>query len=408
MTDLSPFIEKYIANFDYIREREKYKWTFLKSFKDNFDIESKDFHENLSNALDKSKNLLDSSSNYLPKTTILEIARHYPEEVRQLFKMIVTPDKDVVERMISFIDQSKRLASLCYKQGVLKYDKSHQDAHALSVYLSMYSPDTFYIYKTSMFCDFTQKINYHITPSSKGGVNNIHAYIQMCHEIEDQLFANKSIMELHNRWLDKYKFVGIDSANHMLTQDFIYAVFYHFNQLNISIKANKPTELTAIVNTIESNQLKIKLKEKTSFKPIKDNDYFNDHKRQKKLGNEGEVFVVEYEKKFLADNNRADLAKKVEHVSKTKGDGLGYDVLSYDLNGKERYIEVKTTRGTFSQEFFITANELEFSKRNAVKYWLYRVYDFNPNQNSGCIEMIHGDISNLCVVPTTFSVRIDK
>lgn len=408
MTDLSPLIEQYISNFNYIREREKYKWDFLKSFQLHFNIESKDFYENLSNALELSDNLLIAGSAYMPKTVILKIAKRNPEVVRQLFKDLSNPDEDLVERMNTFLNKTKILAIECQKQGILKYPRSHQDAHAISVYLTMIFPETYYIYKTSMFCDFTRKIKYHITPSSKGGVNNIPAYVEMCHEIETQLFANKTLMELHGKWLETNGFVGIDPANHMLTQDFVYAVFVHFDVLKLKVVPNQPKSGKVEVTRIEANELTVKPMKNTSFTSIRDNDYFNNHKRQKQLGNFGEIFVVEYEKRFLQENGRKDLAEKVEHVSMTKGDGLGYDVLSYDLNGRKKFIEVKTTRGALTQEFFVTSTELAFSKQNSGRFWLYRVYKFNEQNNTANIEMIHGDISNLCQVPATYCVRLNK
>jgi Domain of unknown function (DUF3883) len=36
-----------------------------------------------------------------------------------------------------------------------------------------------------------------------------------------------------------------------------------------------------------------------------------------------------------------DLALKVKHLSKEVGDGLGYDIHSFDLNGSDRLLEVK-------------------------------------------------------------------
>lgn len=58
----------------------------------------------------------------------------------------------------------------------------------------------------------------------------------------------------------------------------------------------------------------------------------------------GAEFVVRYEIARLSRENQERLAGKVERVSNTRGDGLGYDVLSFDGDGKERLIEVKTTR----------------------------------------------------------------
>ena len=41
-----------------------------------------------------------------------------------------------------------------------------------------------------------------------------------------------------------------------------------------------------------------------------------------------------------------------------RGDGAGFDVLSFDLGGKERLIEVKTTNGAARTPFFMTRNEM--------------------------------------------------
>ena len=44
------------------------------------------------------------------------------------------------------------------------------------------------------------------------------------------------------------------------------------------------------------------------------------------------------------DAGRDDLAGKVEQVSETVGDGLGYDVLSFEAaNSSKKLVEVKTT-----------------------------------------------------------------
>ena len=62
------------------------------------------------------------------------------------------------------------------------------------------------------------------------------------------------------------------------------------------------------------------------------------------LGQLGEEFAVEVEKRRLLFHGRDDLAAKVEWVAETCGDGLGFDVLSFDEgDDSERYIEVKTT-----------------------------------------------------------------
>ena len=60
-----------------------------------------------------------------------------------------------------------------------------------------------------------------------------------------------------------------------------------------------------------------------------------------------------------------DLADKIEHVAKTKGDGFGYDILSYDVINNavvEKYIEVKATTGNSTKPFDISENEVAVSE----------------------------------------------
>ena len=70
------------------------------------------------------------------------------------------------------------------------------------------------------------------------------------------------------------------------------------------------------------------------------------------------------------------LADRVEHVSKTKGDGLGYDILSFDANGRERFIVVKTTSFGRETPFFVTNGELKRSNEAKDQFHLYRLFEF--------------------------------
>ena len=70
------------------------------------------------------------------------------------------------------------------------------------------------------------------------------------------------------------------------------------------------------------------------------------------------------------------LANKVEHVSKTKGDGLGFDIHSFEANGQERFIEVKTTAFGKETPFFLTRGEVAFAKEHDDQFQLYRLFDF--------------------------------
>lgn len=105
-------------------------------------------------------------------------------------------------------------------------------------------------------------------------------------------------------------------------------------------------------------------------------NYLELEARNRALGQAGEEFVVRYETARLVSIGRDDLAGRVQHVSSTVSDRLGFDVLSFGEDGAERMIEVKTTKYGVLTPFFVTSHELAVSERHADGYSLYRVFDF--------------------------------
>ena len=97
------------------------------------------------------------------------------------------------------------------------------------------------------------------------------------------------------------------------------------------------------------------------------------------LGLAGEKHVFESEHRRLLTMERPDLARKIRWVSQEDGDGLGYDIRSYDTDGKERLLEVKTTRGGNTTPFYLTRNESAVAEERPDAFRLYRVYDFSKN-----------------------------
>ena len=112
-----------------------------------------------------------------------------------------------------------------------------------------------------------------------------------------------------------------------------------------------------------------------AFNAVK-KDYLAREAENRSLGLAGEEFVTQYEHWRLVQLGQRVLADRVEHVSNTRGDGLGYDVLSFEPDGQEKYIEVKTT--TFGKEtpFFVSRNEIAFSKAEKERFHLYRLFEF--------------------------------
>jgi hypothetical protein len=125
------------------------------------------------------------------------------------------------------------------------------------------------------------------------------------------------------------------------------------------------------------------------------------------LGLLGEELVLKQEINTLRNAGRDDLAEKVVHVSVVEGDGAGHDIKSFTLDGQVKFIEVKSTKGTASAPFFISPNEVEFSKKNAMNFYLYRLYDLDSTTRSAKVFVLAGDLTNcLELRPTQFIAEI--
>ncbi len=98
--------------------------------------------------------------------------------------------------------------------------------------------------------------------------------------------------------------------------------------------------------------------------------------RNRQLGKAGEAFVVQFERRRLLQENRADLAGRIRWTAKEDGDGAGYDVHSYTVAGTELLIEVKTTHGSARTPFFLTRNEVETASEFRDNWRIYRVHLF--------------------------------
>lgn len=139
------------------------------------------------------------------------------------------------------------------------------------------------------------------------------------------------------------------------------------------------------------------------FSPAR-RDYLAQEARNRSLGKAGELFVSELESRRLHAAGKKTLADRIEHVAMTQGDGLGFDVLSFEEDGRERLIEVKTTAFDELTPFFVSRNELARSRADAPSFLLCRVFDF---RNRPRLFSLAGDISDHCRLdPTSFTAEL--
>jgi hypothetical protein len=98
--------------------------------------------------------------------------------------------------------------------------------------------------------------------------------------------------------------------------------------------------------------------------------------RNRALGRAGEERILAHERASLLAAGRSDLADRIRWVSQVDGDGAGYDILSFEPDGSDRLIEVKTTKGWERTPFHITCNELAVAEARRGDWRLVRLWNF--------------------------------
>lgn len=135
------------------------------------------------------------------------------------------------------------------------------------------------------------------------------------------------------------------------------------------------------------------------YAPIKVN-YLEREQSNRKLGEEGERLIIKYEEWRLRQAGKENLADRIEWISKDHGDGMGFDILSKNTNGSDKFIEVKTTKLSKATPIFLTKNELSFSILKEKKFFLYRVFNFDSIPK---IFIRNGQYGNFCkIIPETY------
>ncbi len=158
-------------------------------------------------------------------------------------------------------------------------------------------------------------------------------------------------------------------------KSFFEKEFQRFVDESIALLAKK-INFERIVDKAPTKKKRIE--KSPSFRPIKIN-YLEQEQNNRNLGESGEQLVLDYERWNLTKAGKEKLANAVEWVSKDKGDGTGFDILSKHLNGKDKFIEVKTTKLQKETPIYFSRNEWKFAVIKDKDFFLYRVFNFKHN-----------------------------
>lgn len=102
---------------------------------------------------------------------------------------------------------------------------------------------------------------------------------------------------------------------------------------------------------------------------------------RKRNGQLGEQHVLKMERQRLRRARKSKLASKVRLVADDDV-SLGYDIHSFESDGRDRFIEVKTTGGT-SRTFEMSANEWKVAEEKRDRYLIARVTRINERSKGG-------------------------
>ena len=261
---------------------EEYKWEAFKKFNDCF-YSKKTIATRIEEAFSKAENIL-NSKRYFPLGMFKSVIPYYPFLLKELFN----ENNPLKSRIINYQKGFKAAVEELKKKGYNGWKKNdiispYQDVRAISVYLAMRYPEKYYIYKYGIYRDFAKLINHNIKQNNP--IERMVGYFELCDEVKSYLLKNKDLIAKYTKWLNKNKY--LDSEYYLLTQDFIYSVVCHrtqYSQPKNVIYINAKDIINKIEKYIVSNKgRKI--------------DYAKRDERYRSLGKEGELWVMEYEKK---------------------------------------------------------------------------------------------------------------
>ena len=122
--------------------------------------------------------------------------------------------------------------------------------------------------------------------------------------------------------------------------------------------------------------------------------------RNRALGEAGEELVLRHERNTLRAAGHGNLAARVRWVSREDGDGAGFDIASFESDGRSRLIEVKTTNGWERTPFHITRTEMAAADAHRDNWHLIRLWDFARSPRAFSIRPPLD--AHVQLTPTTF------
>lgn len=196
-------------------EEEEFKWRGIKTFQDNWDLDTQNLSDMIKRSLYGVSHMMVSQARF-PEGMIEDFAEREPDTVRAMFKDLFDESKDIVERFHSFKQKS---ADLLERVG--NGAKNHfQDERTIAFYLWLRYPDKYYVYQ------YTQARNLSIALGSdhriiKGRLDsNIREWLALYNEVTELMKQKPEVRNWETQGMTAVHYP--DPEYRMLATDLAY------------------------------------------------------------------------------------------------------------------------------------------------------------------------------------------
>lgn len=159
-TALESILSRYEGKMGLIRESEIYKWEALRDFKSAWDLDSSNLPEMLKASLLGFAQYLSSPVAY-PFISLIELSKHYPNQIRGELQHLSDESKQLDERIDSFYRATKHLGAKYADQHMgdgASLVRGSFPLQAISAYLTLVNPQQHYYYKDEEFQGYLRVI----------------------------------------------------------------------------------------------------------------------------------------------------------------------------------------------------------------------------------------------------------
>lgn len=196
-------------------EEEEFKWRGIKTFQDNWDLDTQNLSDMIKRSLYGVSHMMVSQARF-PEGMIEDFAEREPDTVRAMFKDLFDESKDIVERFHSFKQKSANLL-----ERVGNGAKNHfQDERTIALYLWLRYPDKYYVYQ------YTQARNLSIALGSdhriiKGRLDsNIREWLALYNEVTELMKQKPEVRNWETQGMTAVHYP--DPEYRMLATDLAY------------------------------------------------------------------------------------------------------------------------------------------------------------------------------------------